>query len=60
MSFMEWRRGSQDIMLCSSGYRLCSVVKYVLSSVLGSSSLQNFQIEYKKKMLASYRYCQVS
>ena len=35
--FMEWRRGRQDI--CASGYRLCSVVKCVVSSVVGNSSL---------------------
>ena len=34
-----WNGVGVDRVLCSLGYRLCSVVKCVVSSVIGNSSL---------------------
>ena len=38
-------------VLCSPGYRLCSVVKCVVSSVLGNSLCKIFKLSIKKKSL---------
>ena len=37
--YFLWNGVGVDRVLCSSGYRLRSVVKYIVSSVLGNSSL---------------------